>query len=144
MGVFYFSVSCLLLATTILAVDIPAAPAWPESGRCTDKSLTIPSWVISDYKVAAGTATFRVHNRVSDEHPDNFAHVTCQSGKSECNSQAGSHELKTTWVVGGDGRAVISFSEVWNCSDEGDEYAICQNQTGERRLTFWNQRPVQC
>jgi hypothetical protein len=139
MGLFQSSVICFLLASTILAIDIPAAPTWPASGRCTDRSLTIPSWVTRDYKVTAGVATFRVQNRASDESPDYFAHVTCQPGKSKCDSYAGSHELRIDWTVGGDGASVISLSEFWICSDEGDKYAdFYLNQTEARRLTFVN------
>jgi hypothetical protein len=122
MGLFEFSAVSFLLAPTLLAIDIPAAPTWPLSGRCTDRSLTIPSWVISNYTVAAGIATFRAQNRVADTSPDYFAHGTCKPGKSECDVWGGSHELKAEWTVGSEGKSVIHLNEQWLCSDEGDKY----------------------
>ncbi|KAF2704786.1 hypothetical protein K504DRAFT_506752 [Pleomassaria siparia CBS 279.74] len=43
----------LLLAATSAAIDIPTVPTWSTSDHCTDKSLTIPSWIISNYKVTS-------------------------------------------------------------------------------------------
>ncbi|KAF2122998.1 hypothetical protein BDV96DRAFT_639549 [Lophiotrema nucula] len=116
MSVFYFLVVSALAFIT-LAITIPSTPTWPD-GRCTDKSLTIPSWVIWDYKVASGTATFRVDNRA---HPyDGWVEITCSRSESQCHGSAASDELKVNWREGDNGQRVISFNEFWVCGDEGD------------------------
>lgn len=58
-------------------ITVPAPPVWP-SGQCTDKSLTIPSWIVANYKVSAsGTVTFGVTNRATDSRGS----VTCANGQ---------------------------------------------------------------
>jgi len=103
------------LVTSTLAITIPPAPVWP-SGRCTDKSLTIPSWILSNYKVVAGTATFQVLNRASES----TSFIECKSGKEKCNGSAGSSEISATWKKGEDGKPVVSISDSWYCTDAGD------------------------
>ncbi|OAG03828.1 uncharacterized protein CC84DRAFT_1249207 [Paraphaeosphaeria sporulosa] len=108
----------LLLASSAAAIDIPTTPTWP-SGRCTDKSLTIPSWTIKDYVVKGGVATFQVENRASAS-TDCCSFITCSPGKEKCDGSAGSSGKTVTWKKGADGINVISVTEVWYCSDEGD------------------------
>jgi hypothetical protein len=115
MGFHHLFIVPFLLASTAFAIDIPSTPTWP-SGRCTDKSLTIPSWVISDYKVTSGTATFSISNRAYN----GFGFVTCSPNKKQCQSSANINQLIATWAQGADGKSVITFTEFWVCGDEGD------------------------
>jgi len=107
----------LLISTAVFAISIPETPIWP-SGRCTDKSLSIPSWILSSYKVSSGTTTFRINNRAYQDSPR--AYVTCSPGKEECQLSAIGNEVKITLTKGEDGNSVINIKEFWVCSDEGD------------------------
>jgi len=109
----------LFLAASTYAITIPSTPTWP-AGRCTDKSLTIPSWILSRYKVAGGTTTFVVNNRATD--PDSLsATITCSPGKSQCQSSAGGADIRATLTAGSDGQLVVGISQFWTCGDEGDQ-----------------------
>lgn len=118
MAAFILSPLWLLLASNVHAITIPSAPTWP-SGRCTDKSLTIPSWVVTNYKVAGGKATFRVDNRATSSGGGS---VECSTGKKECQSSATADQMEVTWTDGANGNKVISFSQSWSCEDEGEKY----------------------
>jgi hypothetical protein len=118
MGLFQCINFLVLLSYTTLAIDIPSTPAWPN-GRCTDKSLSIPSWIVSNYKVESGTATFQVDNRASAS-TDCCAFITCFPDKKTCDGSAGSDEMRVTWTTEDNGISVISISEFWYCGDEGD------------------------
>lgn len=109
----------LLLAYGAVAIDIPTTPTWP-SERCTDKSLTIPSWTINNYQVKGGVATFKIENRASTSN-DCCSFMTCSPGKETCDGSAGSSGKTVKWKKGADGNNVISVSEFWYCSDEGDK-----------------------
>ncbi|KAF2690728.1 hypothetical protein K458DRAFT_426178 [Lentithecium fluviatile CBS 122367] len=124
MGIFRIIIALVLTAST-RAITIPSTPTWP-SGRCTDKSLTRPSWILSQYKVSAGTTTFVVNNQATD--PTSLsARVTCSLGKTECQSSAGGNQMRATLTTGPDGRPVISIFELWTCSDEGDRVLFTGN-----------------
>ncbi|ORY10955.1 hypothetical protein BCR34DRAFT_601712 [Clohesyomyces aquaticus] len=129
MGTFAVIPLCLLLASNALAITIPSTPTWP-SGRCTDKSLTIPSWVIKNYKVAAGTATFRADNRASES---GGGFIECYPGKKECQSSATADQMTVTWTDGANGNKVISFSQFWVCGDEGEK--VIFTATGNTTIT---------
>ncbi|OBT80155.1 hypothetical protein VF21_00671 [Pseudogymnoascus sp. 05NY08] len=105
------------LATSALAIDIPAAPTWP-SGRCTDKSLTIPSWILSEYEVSGGVTTFKVDNRAADP-TGIYAIVECK-GEGLCGGSSGTSQMTVNYSKGPDG-PVISMSHFWVCGDEGDK-----------------------
>lgn len=107
-----------LLARNALAIDIPQVPAWP-AGRCTDKSLTIPSWIISRYKVSGGTTTFRITNRAAVD-TGLIADISCTSA-GKCQT-TGIDELRGTISKDASGNPVIGLSEIWVCGDEGDKY----------------------
>ncbi|KFY30076.1 hypothetical protein V494_08283 [Pseudogymnoascus sp. VKM F-4513 (FW-928)] len=115
MGISVFAIAAL--AATALAIDIPAAPTWP-SGRCTDKSLTIPSWIISQYEVSGGVTTFKVDNRAADP-TGLYALLECK-GEGLCGGSSGSGEMTVNYAQSPDG-PVISISNVWVCGDEGDK-----------------------
>lgn len=118
----------LLVLSSVAAIDIPTTPTWP-SGRCTDKSLTIPSWVIKDYVVKGGVATFQVDNRASASI-DCCAFITCSPGEEVCSGSAGSDEMQVTWKKGANGNNVVTVTEFWSCSDEGDKYVIVFHDYG--------------
>lgn len=118
MGAFRLSPLWLLLAPNALAITIPSTPTWP-SGRCTDKSLTMPSWIITNYKVAAGTATFRADNRASSS---GGGFIECYPGKKLCQSSATADQMTVTWTDDASGNKVITFSQFWVCGDEGEKY----------------------
>jgi hypothetical protein len=120
MGLFHLSLLLASVVSSAFAIDIPSTPTWP-SGRCTDKSLTIPSWTIQDYQVVNGTATFQVVNRASAS-TDCCAFIECSPGEESCQGSAGSNEMRVKWKKGSDGKNVIIISEFWYCSDEGDRY----------------------
>jgi hypothetical protein len=113
------SIIPLLLAASAAAIDIPTTPTWP-SGRCTDKSLTIPSWTIKDYVMKGGVATFQVDNRASASN-DCCSFITCSPGKEICDGSASSSGKTVTWKKGAGGNNVIGVTEFWYCSDEGDK-----------------------
>ncbi|OAL53225.1 hypothetical protein IQ07DRAFT_585167 [Pyrenochaeta sp. DS3sAY3a] len=117
MTIFNFQGLLCFLATTALGITIPPTPIWP-SGRCTDKSLTIPSWLITRYKVVAGKATFVVANRAYESSSTAF--IDCSPGVENCKSSAGGNEVTVKWTRGSDGRANISISHFWYCRDDGD------------------------
>jgi hypothetical protein len=119
MGLFHFFIVFFLPASITVAIDIPSTPTWP-SGGCTDKSLTIPSWIISNYKVVSGTATFKVDNRAFSY--GGLGSITCSPGKRECQSSASANELRVSWAQREDGKTLIEFNEFWVCEDEGDTY----------------------
>lgn len=118
MGPSYSITLLVLLAYSAVAIDIPTTPTWP-SGRCTDKSLSIPSWIVSDYKVVAGQATFQVDNRASAS-TDCCAFITCTTGQTTCQGSAGADEMVVTWTNPDNGIVEIGISEFWYCGDEGD------------------------
>ncbi|PVI02588.1 hypothetical protein DM02DRAFT_701397 [Periconia macrospinosa] len=128
MGAFLFPL-WLLLASNALTITIPSTPTWP-SGRCTDKSLTIPSWIITNYKVAAGTATFRAVNRASTS---DGGFIECYPGTKECRSSASADQMMVTWTDGANGNAVIAFSQSWVCEDEGEKVNF--TATGNTTIT---------
>lgn len=109
------------LVAGALALDIPAAPVWPTAGRCTDKSLTIPSWVISDYKVVGGTTTFKVNNRASEKTPY-AADVECTAAGVCQGTGIAADALRETISKGPDGNPVIGLTETWVCADNSDKY----------------------
>ncbi|PVH95503.1 hypothetical protein DM02DRAFT_675463 [Periconia macrospinosa] len=109
--------TALLLASSAFAIDVPAVPTWP-SGRCTDKSLTIPSWIISRYEVANGVASFRITNRASD--PSGlYADATCSPGKPKCSLSSGGESMSATLTTGSNGQPVVTVTDFWVCGDEG-------------------------
>ncbi|KAF2643958.1 hypothetical protein P280DRAFT_546822 [Massarina eburnea CBS 473.64] len=125
MGFLSTTAALLLAASSSHAINITSTPTWPD-GRCTDKSLTIPSWVLSQYKVSSGTTTFVVNNRAVD--PTSLsARVTCSPGKTECQSSAGGDGMRATLTTGSNGQPVIGISEFWSCSDEGDHVTFTAN-----------------
>lgn len=109
------SLSLAALAVACAAIDIPDVPVWP-SGRCTDKSLTIPSWIISRYKVVDGTTSFRVDNRAADP-TGLIADIEC-TPDGNCQG-TGNDELRGSISQSDDG-PVITLSEIWVCGDTGD------------------------
>jgi hypothetical protein len=129
MGRFYLT-TALLLAATTEAITIPATPVWP-AGRCTDRSLTAPAWVLSQYQVSAGTTTFVVNNQATD--PDSLsARVTCSPGQSQCQSSAGGDGMRATLTTGADGQPTIGIFEFWTCGDEGDRYGSWRKMAKRR------------
>lgn len=87
-------------------IDIPAVPSWP-SGECTDKSLTIPSWIVSNFTSGSdGSSSFSVTNRAADTS----AEVTCDS--SACTVSGGA-TLSASVSSG----PVVTLTESWTCSD---------------------------
>lgn len=105
------------LAVNVLAIDIPATPTWP-SGQCTDKSLTVPSWIISKYTVSGGTTTFRVDNRAADPN-GLITDIECDSSSGACQG-SGNDEIRASISQGSSG-PVITLSEIWVCGDSGDQ-----------------------
>lgn len=105
------------LAVSALAIDIPAEPIWP-TGRCTDKSLTIPSWILSQYEVSDGVTTFKIDNRAAD--PTGIYAIAECKGEGQCGGSSGTAEMTINYSQGPDG-PVISLSHVWVCGDEGDK-----------------------
>lgn len=104
------------LAVGVFAIDIPAVPTW-TSGRCTDKSITIPSWIISNYKVSGGTTTFRVDNRAADPK-GLIGDIEC-TPEGKCQT-TGNDELRGVISHSAEG-TVISLSEIWVCGDAGEK-----------------------
>ncbi|KFZ10553.1 hypothetical protein V502_08062 [Pseudogymnoascus sp. VKM F-4520 (FW-2644)] len=115
MGVSILAVAAL--AASALAIDIPAAPTWP-SGRCTDKSLTIPSWILSEYEVSGGVTTFKIDNRAAD--PTGIYAIAECKGEGVCGGSSGTTQMTINYSKGPDG-PVISISHLWVCGDEGDK-----------------------
>lgn len=109
-------VAAAALAASALAIDIPAVPTWP-SGRCTDKSLTIPSWIISNYQVSNGTTAFRVDNRAADP-TGLIANIQCKPNGA-CQG-TGNDELRGSISQGPNGSTIV-LSEIWVCGDAGDK-----------------------
>ncbi|KFY31163.1 hypothetical protein V493_01339 [Pseudogymnoascus sp. VKM F-4281 (FW-2241)] len=105
------------LAASALAIEIPTAPTWP-SGRCTDKSLTIPSWILSEYEVSDGITTFKVDSRSADP-TGLYAIIECK-GEGVCSGSSGSSGMTVNYSQGLDG-PLISISHFWVCGDEGDK-----------------------
>lgn len=105
------------LAAVGLAIDIPAVPTWP-SGQCTDKSLTIPSWIISNYRVVGGTTTFNVQNRANTG--GSVYDIKCTAA-GKCQGNAASSQMRESISLGPDGNPVVNLTETWVCSDEGDK-----------------------
>ena len=104
------------VASSVLAIDIPAVPTW-GSGSCTDKSLTIPSWIISKYKVVGGVTTFHIDNRAAD--PTGLSADMKCNAKGKCQG-TGNDELRAS-ISTESGTPVVTLSEVWVCSDAGDK-----------------------
>ncbi|KAK6849100.1 hypothetical protein PG995_012933 [Apiospora arundinis] len=124
--------TAVLVATGALAIDIPAAPVWPTAGRCTDKSLTIPSWIISDFKVVGGTTTFKVNNRASEKTPY-AADVECTAAGVCQGTGIAADALRETISKGPDGNTVIGLTETWVCADNSDK--VFFQASGETVIT---------
>lgn len=110
-------IGALWASSVALCIEIPQTPAWP-SGRCTDKSLTIPSWIITKYTVSGGTATFRVENRAADPTGLN-ADIECK-GTGQCQGSSGSDEMRVSLSQEAGG-TIITITELWVCGDAGDK-----------------------
>lgn len=95
------------LAATSQAIDIPAVPTWP-AGRCTDKSLSIPSWTISGYKQSQGTVTFQVENRA------NGVKTAVECSSTSCTSN--NPKLSASVAVGTSG-PIVTIRDAWTCTD---------------------------
>lgn len=105
------------LAAGALAIDIPTEPVWP-SGRCTDKSLSIPSWILSQYTVSEdGTTSFLVTNRAEVPSGINAIYECTPDGK--CSGSSGTSGMSATFSQTAEG-TVITLSDIWVCDDEGD------------------------
>jgi hypothetical protein len=115
----FFALSCLA-ASCAAAIDIPETPVGPN-GRCTDKSLTIPSWTLLNYTVVDGTASFQVENRAS-ERTSCCAFIECYPDREECQSSAVGDNVKVRWRKGGDGETVIDIREYWICNEGSARY----------------------
>ncbi|CAI6332236.1 unnamed protein product [Periconia digitata] len=108
----------LLFVSAAWAIDIPTAPTWP-SGRCTDKSLSIPSWILSHYRVVNGVTSFRITNRASDP-TGLYADATCSPGTSRCQLSSAGESMSATLTTASNGRATVGITDFWICGDEGD------------------------
>lgn len=106
-----------VFAVNTLAINLPVAPTWP-SGRCTDKSLTIPSWIIHDYKVSGGTTVFIYDNRAAVPN-GLLQEITCLPD-GNCQGTAGSDLMRASISQSSNG-PVITLSEIWVCGDAGDK-----------------------
>lgn len=95
----------------LAAAAIPSPPVWP-AGACTDKSLSIPSWVISSFKATGSDASFHILNRASNyEGP-----VTCTLGSC---TAAGNAAIRATVQVRGSS-AEVNIDDTWSCHDKRD------------------------
>ena len=112
-----------LLATGSLALEIIPAPVWPASERCTDKSLTIPSWVISKYKVTGGNTYFHAENRAHTSGESQVGNFDC-TPDGKCQPWAASSQWTASISKDASGNPVVSLSELWMCGDTVDKYAI--------------------
>ncbi|KAK7216036.1 hypothetical protein V2G26_004039 [Clonostachys chloroleuca] len=117
MGMLSLLIGALWASSVALCIEIPQTPTWP-SGRCTDKSLTIPSWIITKYTVSGGTATFRVENRAADPTGLN-ADIECK-GTGQCQGSSGSDEMRVSLSQEAGG-TIITITELWVCGDAGDK-----------------------
>jgi hypothetical protein len=104
------SCAALVLVHLALALDFPRAPVWP-SGACTDKSLTIPSWTISNYKSSSSATTFSFANNAAGT----AGWVSCSS--SAC-TVSGDAKLSVS-LSSDSGGPLVSLKESWDCSDLG-------------------------
>ncbi|KAF2468360.1 uncharacterized protein BDR25DRAFT_373427 [Lindgomyces ingoldianus] len=131
--------STLFLAAVSLAIEIPAVPTWPTSGRCTDKSLTIPSWIITKYKVSGGTTTFQIANRAAEVATD-IGHIEC-TADNKC-SGYGIDELRATISTGSDGRRIVGVSQLWQCGETGDKYGKLPLFTNVHKRDTWANQTI--
>jgi len=130
-----------LLASAALAIDIPSTPVWPD-GRCTDKSLTIPSWIVHEYVVKNGVASFQVVNRAPEATGSCCAFIDCYPGKEDCEGSANSAEMRVKWRKGPGGKNVISISEFWYCADEGQKYVYIHSKQSGGILAHAKRRTI--
>ncbi|ORY02169.1 hypothetical protein BCR34DRAFT_88121 [Clohesyomyces aquaticus] len=101
-------------AAQSFSIDIPPIPTWP-AGSCTDKSLSTPGWIISDYEVSNGATTFRVETLAAET--GHIADMVC-TPDNKCQS-SGNDTLRGTISTGPDGHPIIGLNETWECEDTG-------------------------
>ncbi|KAI0473192.1 hypothetical protein GGR56DRAFT_604082 [Xylariaceae sp. FL0804] len=95
-------------------IAFPAVPTW-GSGLCTDKSLTIPSWIVSDFATDGSSSSFDVANRAVGTTYT----VSCAAGAASACSVSGDGNLTAavTSSTGSGSTPVVSLAESWSCSD---------------------------
>lgn len=102
-----FAASALSFVAT---AAIPAAPVWPANA-CTDKSLSIPSWVISNFRATGSDVSFHLLNRASNYEGS----VTCTRG-TFCTA-ASNPAIHVTAQISGS-NAQVTIDDTWSCNDK--------------------------
>ncbi|KAG9247463.1 hypothetical protein BJ878DRAFT_539248 [Calycina marina] len=85
-----------------------------------NKSLTIPSWILSKYKVSGENSALRVENSVKYPTESTGIIICTSDGKYQI---TGNSKLRGTIAQGASG-PTISLSESWACKDSGDTESL--------------------
>ncbi|SPQ24495.1 aa93e5ef-7a4e-49e2-962f-1a14114f2d88 [Thermothielavioides terrestris] len=100
---------------SLAGAAIPSPPVWPANA-CTDKSLSIPSWVISNLTVTGSDVSFRLLNRASNYE----GAVACTQGTC---TAAGSAAIHVT-AHAGESNVQVDIDDTWSCSDKRDPITV--------------------
>lgn len=101
-----------ILAATSSA-ETPLTSLWPADA-CTDKSFTIPSWVIRDLNITGdGSAHFTMINRVTD-----LSSVqTCSTDEGSCTATGDGGDATVTAQIT-NGTLQVYIEDSWSCNDK--------------------------
>ncbi|KAI0377934.1 hypothetical protein F5Y04DRAFT_168020 [Hypomontagnella monticulosa] len=105
-------VLCVVLAV-ITPISIAAKPPtslWPVEA-CTDKSFSIPSWLVSDF-AASDKISFTLTNRVLELSSS----ISCSRDGGSCTG-ASNDDLKVA-AQPGEGSVKITVEDAWTCRDK--------------------------
>lgn len=99
----------LAVVTAISAAEKPPTSLWPIDA-CTDKSFTIPSWVISELS-SSDVVSFTLTNRVTELSSS----ISCQDN-GKCTGGSNS-DLEVALEVG-DNVVGVTVQDAWTCQDK--------------------------
>ncbi|KAI1768011.1 hypothetical protein GGR53DRAFT_31664 [Hypoxylon sp. FL1150] len=99
----------LAVVTGVSGAEKPPTSLWPVDA-CTDKSFSIPSWVISEFSIR-DTVSFTLTNRVTEVSSS----ISCQD-HSNCTGGSTS-DLKVI-LQAGENNVRVTVQDAWTCQDK--------------------------
>ncbi|KAK5651906.1 hypothetical protein OQA88_11565 [Cercophora sp. LCS_1] len=119
--------SIILAASAVALVSAQGPPPAAPAG-CTTLSFVIPSWVIREFKSTAGSTTFQVWNRATN----NTVEVACK--ESACDVKGESDLVASIRTLGTS--AQVSLNETWVCKDRNGSEKFPFTAVGHNSVAY--------
>jgi len=109
----------IFFASSVEAHGVVATSSWPPDA-CTDKSFSIPSWIIDDFNIespstAAAAASFSVINRATNLSMN----LTCQILEGACRIDGTDQDKSLRIALSMSGKTSrLSLTQSWTCNDK--------------------------